>query len=244
MEMNRIIGLDNIKEKIKQIVEKKEFKSFGLLPSHMLFAGMKSGNGCTTISNCITDLFYENDVRPFPEPDFSLEFKPNGKTKDSLEKVFEIIETAAVYENVYRGNIFINLDDVLPYANDSHVTDFICELSEIGEYATLFFFVDTSKRNADVLINKITSTISDVSTVNVTAYSQDELVQITKQMIEEHGIIVDEGTDAVISECIASRNINSAKGCASLKKELLKRADMSNGVLSLSVDSINSKTMC
>ena len=124
------------------------------------------------------------------------------------------------------------------------MTDFIHELSKIAEYATLFFFVDTSKRNADVLISKITSTISDVSTVNVVAYSLEELVQITKQMIEEHGIIVGEGADAVISECISSRNINSAKGCASLKKELLKCADISNGVLSLSVDSINSKTMC
>ena len=244
MEMSRIIGLDNIKQKVKEVVEKKEFKRFGLLPSHMLVAGMKSGDGCTTISNCITDLFYENEVRPFPEPDFSLEFKPDGKTKDSLEKVFETIETAAVYENVYGGNIFINFDDVLPYANDSHVTDFIYELSKVGEYATLFFFVDTSKRNADVLINKITSTISDVSTVPVLAYSQDELVQITKQMIEEHGIIVGEGADAVISECITSRNITSAKGCASLKKELLKCAEISDGVLSLSVDSINSKTMC
>ncbi len=245
MEMNRIVGMDSIKNTITEIVDKKDFyKRCNASPPHMLFAGLGSGNGCTTISNWITDMFYENNIRSFTALDLSLEFKPNGKTKESLETVFNTIDTASVYKNHYEGNIFINLDDIVPYANDSHVIDFISELSEICKYATLFFFIDVSKRNADILVDKIKSIIIDVCVVNVASYSIDEFVHITKQMIEEHGIVVSDDVDDIITNLITTRDIKSAKDCAYLKNELIRYANISNKVPTLSADEINAKVKC
>lgn len=242
MKASKIVGLNSVKKEIVEIVEKKEFyRRCNISPTHMLFAGLGSGNGCSTISNWITDVFFENDIRPFTSLDLSLEFKPDGKTKENLDNVFSAIETASVYKNHYEGNIFINLDDVIPYANDSHVTDFIYGISEIGRYATLFFFIDTSKRNASTLINKIKSSIVDINIVDVEPYSIDDLVTITKQMIKDHGVTIDDDTNAIIGNLISIRNIKKAKECVHLKNEIIKHTNISSEILSLSAKDIKTK---
>ncbi len=239
MDINRIVGLDSVKAALEGIVSNKElYRRCDIKPNHIIFSGLSSGNGCTTVCNLITDSFMENGIVPCLELDTSIELKPDGKTKERLDKIFAEIDNSSVYSNHYSGLIFINLDGIIPYATQDHISDFISGLEEAAKYATMFFFIDSGSRNADILIKKIKSTLVNVDTVEVQPYSVEELTEITTIMLDDHCIEVDEFAKTLICEIIAKRQIKTAKECVYLKNELVKFATLETGSPVLSMADI------
>lgn len=239
MDINRIVALDSVKEALKSIVSNKElYTRCNVKPNHVIFSGLSAGNGRTTVCNLITDSFIENRIVTCLELDQSIELKPDGKTKERLDKMFTEIENCSVYSNHYSGLIFINLDGITPYATQDHISDFISELENVAKYATLFFFIESGSRNAEILIKKIKSALVNVDTVEVSPYSVEELAEITSLMLEDHCIEVDEITKAIICEIIANRQMKTANECVYLRNELVKFANFETGNIVLSMSEL------
>lgn len=239
MDMNRIVGLDSVKAALENIVSNKElYRHCNVKPNHIIFSGLSSGNGCSEVCNFITDSFIENCIGSCLELDPSIELKPDGKTKERLDKVFSEIDSCSVYSNHYNGLIFINLDGITPYATQEHISDFISELETVAKYATLFFFINSESRNAEILVKKIKSALVNVDTVEVQPYSVAELAEITALMLDDHCIALDDFSKAIICEIIADRQIKTAKECVYLKNELVKCVSFETGIPVLSLSEL------
>lgn len=229
---DNIVGLTNIKNLLAETIDKKElFNKCNRNPNHMVFFGLAQANGRTMVANLVTDIFYENKLRKFTSLDYLLEFTTNGKS-DNIEHILEDIETSAIYTSKFEGIVAINMDGLTDHPNDAHVSMFLEELEQIGEYSTLLFFIDSSKRNAQILLDKIVDTLKTVDVINVDAYTASELVEITKNMIEGYNIKITDNIDEIILDFIVNKNIETAKSCNYLAKELVCFANCNSLTLS------------
>ena len=224
-----LVGLDGVKEKVEEICGQANAYRHGVKPGHFII-NLDAGNGQTTTTEYIAFAFLEHGIRTFGGLDPYLEFQLDG-TMEQLKHMFRAIRSHCVYTNEFEGVIAM---DISALANNVHnakaqVTLFLKEISRIGEYASLIFYVPfVATRNVVVLIDEIKKALSDdVEIFLADAYTAKDLLTIVKLELDESGVVLHDCVqmDDIILKLMDACAVTNARGTKRVVQLLIKAAD-------------------
>lgn len=237
------VGLEPIVNKVADVCFHSDiFRRCGVKPNHFLI-NLDTGNGRTTLTTFVSDAFHSFGIRHFGGLDRFLEFTLDG-TMAQLKEVLNDIRSCAVYTNEYEGVISIDISAMAAHLNESQLSTFLKALPVIGEHATLILYVPSKiNRNMTLLIEKVCAALGEkLEVVKVEAYSEQNLVDIIKELIDETGVSLED--DADIDSCIlaavrqtGARTVKDAKQMAQV---MVKNANFNHFIPVLTSELINS----
>ena len=197
------VGLEPLVSKIQNIcVCSDVYHRCGLKPNHYLI-NLDPGNGHSTVATYVSDAFHEYGIRHFGGLDLFLEYTLDGSMAQ-LRQVLNDIKACAVYTNEYEGVIALDISGLAAHLNETQVSMFLKELPAIAEHATLILYVPSKlNRNIAQLIDKVSAVLGEsLDVISIEAYTEDNLVTIIKELINEAGVDLEETDD--INDCILS----------------------------------------
>lgn len=227
------IGLETIVGRVEEICSSPAGHCrCGIYPNHFLI-NLDKGNGQTTLTSYIADAYQEYGIRHFGGLDTYLEYSLDG-SMSQLEDIFDYIhDSAAVYTNEYEGVIAMDVTALAAPGNAAQMALFLKEIAHIGEHATFVFYVPAVINSSIAnLIKKIREVFHDrdVEVIKVDAYSEQNLVDIIKNMLEEAGVEVVGNVDDSIINILRSEGASNIKDAKYLTKVMIKNADFSSFV--------------
>lgn len=225
------IGLEAIVERVEEICSNSAgHYRCGISPNHFLI-NLDKGNGQTTLTSYIADAFQEYGVRHFGGLDTYIEYTLDG-SMTQLEDIFDYINnSAAVYTNEYEGVIAMDVTALAAPGNAAQMAFFLKEIAHIGEHATFVFYVPAVINSSIAnLIKKIREVFHnrDIEVIKVDAYSEQNLVEIIKEMLEEAGVEVVGDVDDCIMNILRFEGASTIKDAKYLTKVMIKNADFSS----------------
>lgn len=236
------VGLEPLVSKIQDICFNPDaYHRCGAKPTHYLI-NLDPGNGHSTVAAYVSDAFHRYGIRHFGGLDLFLEYTLDGSMAQ-LRQVLNDIKACAVYTNEYEGVVAIDISGLASHLNEAQVTTFLKEIPAIAEHATLILFIPSKvSRNIAQLIDKLITVMGDtLEVVNVSAYTEDNLVEIVKVLIDEAGVDLDETDD--IDSCILSAihltGAVSIKDAKQLVQTMVKNASFEHFVPVLNSKLIN-----
>lgn len=221
------VGLEPLVSKIQTICLNPEaYHRCGLKPNHYLI-NLDSGNGHSTVATYVSDAFHEYEIRHFGGLDLFLEYTLDG-SMTQLKQVLNDIKSCAVYTNEYEGVIAFDISGLATHLNETQVTVFLKALSEIGLHATLILYVPSEiNRNMAQLIDKVRSVLGEsLEVISIEAYTEENLVEIIKGLIEAAGVDLEEtgDTNDCILEVIRSTGTTTIQDAKCVVQKMIKNA--------------------
>lgn len=195
------IGLAPLVQKIEDICSNADsYRRCGNQPKHFLI-NLDPGNGQSTVAAYVSDAFHAFRIRSFGGLDRFLEYRLDG-TMSQLKATLSDIRACAVYTNEYEGVIAIDITGLASHLNETQVSVFLKNLPAIGRHATFLIFVPSVPgKNMIHLIEKVRLVLGhDLEMVKVSQYTQWDLAQIVKLLLDEAGIDLE--CSAEIDNCI------------------------------------------
>lgn len=221
------IGLSAIKRVIENVCAHPDaYHRYGMAPGHYI-VNLDAGNGQTTLTSYISDMFMSAGVRHFGGLDLFLEYRLDG-TMQQLKRVLGNIKACAVYTNEYEGVIAIDISGLAPHINETQTTLFLDEVKKTAASATMVFYVPSiPSRNTAALVKRLQEAVETVSVVTVQPYTQEALSEIVMAPVEDSGVEAErsaEMQDAIL-QAITADEVKTVKDAKRLISELVKLAD-------------------
>lgn len=225
----------------KSLKQAHIYRRCGLKPPHYII-NLDGGNGQTTLTEYIAETFANSGVRHFGGLDTFLEYTLDG-SMEQLKKVFADIRSCAVYTNVYEGVIAMDISKLSNHINETQVNVFIDEISKISCYATFIFYIQSKiSRNTANLLSKIHEVLDEVEIIDVSPYSSEELAEITKRMIVDSGVMIedDERVNKLLLEAVLAEEVDTVKMAKKLSQTMIRNSNFNGFIPTLSVVDIES----
>ena len=234
------IGLNAGVEAVQKISSKAHiYYRCGLQPPHYI-ANIDAGNGQTTFTEYVAEVFSDTGIRHFGGLDNYLEFDLDG-SMNQLKKVFSEIRSCAVYTNEIEGIIAMDITKLAAHINESQIEYFINEITKMGNYATFIFYVPSiMNRNVANLVSKVVGALNEVEILNMQPYSNEEIIQIIKVMIEDAGIMIEDSEEInnMLLNIVVEDEINTVKAAKKFGRKLIKAANFDSFIPKITVDKI------
>lgn len=239
--MSRVpIGLDEMVERIQKICSKSNVYRYCNVKTGHYIVNLDAGNGQTTLTDYISDVFYENKIRHFGGLDLFLEYKLDG-TMAQLRQVFQDISDHAVYMNEFSGVISMDITGLASHINEAQVEVFLSGIGKLQQNATMIFYVPSSmNRNILLLVRKICAGIDDIEMVHISPYTAWQMVEIVKKEIEEMGVELEDTREAdeAIFQSMERNEVSTAKESVRLAEKMVKEAEFLQFIPVLTVEGI------
>lgn len=238
--INVPIGLDPVVAAVNDICnESAVYHHCGVMPSHFLI-NLDKGNGQTTVTSYVADVYQEYGVRQFKGMDMYLEYILDG-SMDQIDKIFKYLhQSAGVYTNEYEGVISMDISALAAPNNAAQMAFFLKEIASIAEYATIILYVPSAiNSNMSNFIDKIRKVLRSMKVIKVEAYTAQNLVDIIKNMIEDAGVDLTDDVDDSILNVIHTTGASNIKDAKLLTQNMVKNANFSHFVPELNADRIN-----
>lgn len=216
------------------------FYRCGITPSHYIF-NLDSGNGQTTLTEYIANMYYEAKVRRFGGLDLFLEYKLDG-SMGQLKKMFANIESCAIYTNKFEGIVAIDISELANYINEAQVDYFLKGINETGTHATLILYVPSKQnKNTANLINKVTDSIENIEYIDIRPYTTREIVDVVKELLGKSGICIRDINEVEdkFGTFVLSEEIKDIKSAQALCMRLIRHADFSSFTPKLGLVEVN-----
>lgn len=238
MEMGKLIGMTEAKGVLERIVKNSDAYKKGKAKVPNFFITMEPGDGQTTLTETITDLFENNRLREFHGLDDYKEYKLDG-TMQNLKVVFADIRDNAVYENDYKGVVSFDVTRLSNNTSSYEMRYFEENLVKVAETATIIIYCSKqagSKR--EKIKERICNLIDNVEVIEEYQYSPNDFAKIVVQKISERGIAISEEKELVetISEVILDKEIKTVKESIALVDSFVFYADYSGKIPVLELD--------
>ena len=119
-----LIGLDNIKSFLSEIVRNKEvYAKYDVKPEHLIIS-LNEGDGHTSVIRYISKVYKQNNIILFENMDDYLEFEVTDSISQ-MQRIFRDIHAAAVYTNTFEGIIAFDISKLFESKDDKIVIAFI-----------------------------------------------------------------------------------------------------------------------
>ena len=232
MEMERVIGMTDVKMKMNKLVEEDADackRARGRVPD--FFITMDAGNGQTFVTEAITDVLASHRLREFHGLDEFLEYRTDG-TLSNIKWIFADIDDNAVYDIGYKGVVAIDVTKLANNQNGYEMKYFEEHLAIVSQTATIILFCSKSAGlKGDKLRNRLCDVIGKdkMQVIDEYKYSSNDYARMIVQNIEERGIEVSnvEKVIKVLSEVIRDKEVINAKSAVALAEQLVFFADYS-----------------
>lgn len=211
----------------------------GLRPPHYI-VNIDAGNGQTTFTEYVAEAFCDNGVRHFGGLDNYLEFTLDG-SMSQLKNLFAKIRTCAVYTNEFEGIVAMDIAKLSTHINEAQVEYFISGITDLSNHATFIFYVPSvMNRNIATLVSKIAGVLSEVEVLNIQPYNDEEMMRITKVMMEDAGVKIEDNdiVDNILLELVIADEINTVKAAKKLSQEIIKRANFDGFIPKITANEI------
>ena len=224
----RPIGLNKPCATIESVCNDAEkYRRAERLPGPFMIE-LDEGDGRGVLSSYFEDMFTQHDVIPFTGIDHGIRLK----FTDSL-KPFEIHDEAAIYDSYYSGLEFHVLTD--KFADTCYENNiagaYIAKTVEASRHATIVVYVPRIPgKSLERLIGSIRKEL-DFTVIKVVGYSVKELCGIVERVVTDSGTVIEAPDfNAVVSEIIMAKGIESASEASVLAKDIIFAADYSGYV--------------
>lgn len=218
-KLNNLVGLENVKEKIKELInylkyvnKVKEYVPLDKINIHMVLTG-NPGTGKTTVARIISKLMY---LLGFAKTSKFTE----ATTKDFIaEYVGQTAPKASAFIKKNKGGV-IFVDEAYNLASDSETASFGQEalveiLKEMEKNETIFIFAGY-KKEMEPFIKSNSGLSSRVGYyMEFKDYNKQELLEIFKRKMAKHKLTVDEDAykvlDSVLDDVINRENYGNGR---------------------------------
>lgn len=238
----KLIGLKSILKEIDDISQKSYiYNTHNIKPANIMIR-LDRGNGRTTILDYISDVFKQNKIIEFLDPDSFIEITMDGSAAQFRKSECKV-KDAAVYDNNYAGIIGIDCIALATHQTEPQYIDFFNFLKKISKYAFIVIFIpEKITKTEEKFINKIDLHISNIKHINAESYSVYELMSIFKQSMHQHNIHLNGylGEEEDLCNIISINNITTAKEAYNLVNDIIFFAEISDKKLILGKEQINS----
>ena len=188
MNFEKPIGMESFLNELEQMKKHKEaYSRFGVpLPSFCI--SIDAGDGRTSLVKQYSKFLRHYELCEFSGREPFLEFVLDGSV-EQMKKVFQTIRDEEGTKNNFQGVIAIDAMRLAGHMGEDIVTDFINTISEISKQASVIFFCPrVCNRNEKRFIEMIYDTIGKIKAVYIPPYTNDDLVMIMKNRLDERGI--------------------------------------------------------
>lgn len=227
--MSRVpIGLDEMVERVQEICSKSNIYRHCNIKTGHYIVSLDAGNGQTTLTDYISDAFYENKIRHFGGLDLFLEYKLDG-TMAQLQQVFQDISDHAVYMNEFAGVISMDITGLASHINEAQVEVFLSGIGKLQRNATMIFYIPSCmNRNILQLVRKIYGVMDEIEMVQISPYTIWQMVEIVKEEIEEMGVELEntKEVDEAIFQSIEKNEVLTAKEAVRLAGKMVREAEV------------------
>ena len=216
-------------------------KHCGIAPPHFVI-NLDAGNGQTTITRFITETLLKNDIRHFGGMDPFIEYTLDG-TMSQLKQVFCDIHTCAVYTNSYEGVVAIDITALSKYANEAQAELFLEEIKKVSQTATMILYTGGNpSRGVVSIIEKLKTTVRNVSIIYLDTYTPDELACIAERLLDEYGVSVDVSDEFhnALREIVTLEACQTVKDTMAVTEKAVKMADFTSYMPTLSTQQLKS----
>lgn len=232
MENIRFIGMNEIKKEMLNLIKYEDVykKSNAKIPHFAIM--LDSGNGQTYITEVVTDVLVNHELREFHGIDEYLEYKTDG-TLSNLKLMFSDIDDNAIYDNAYKGVVAIDVSKIAGVQNEYQMKYLEEQLKKVSETATIvLYYATTLGKRGETLIRRLCDVIGNVRIIKHEEYTAHELAEMVVQNILERGIVVSDEDKVVkvLSEVVAQSEIKSAKAAVMMAEKLVFYADYSKPI--------------
>lgn len=220
MNYNRPLGLDSITGYIDRLrpVEADD--------RHYIIY-LDTGNGQSTLTEYMADVFFQNRIRRFGGREQFLEYHLDGSL-NQLRQVLEDIDANACYTNHFEGIISLDIADLAGCVNQAQAQIFLKALPDLGKHATLVFFAPTApNRNLDRLIARIHEVLDEVMVFRPAPYSEVHLTGIILRTMDDNGILYEESAEMCerIMDLVRATGTRSIREAKRLAQKISRCAD-------------------
>lgn len=232
------VGMKHVEAFLKELHKKVEIhRRCEVKPPHFLVY-LDAGNGQTTLSEYITDMFVEGKLRHFGSIDAYLEYKLNGSMEQLNEIYTDINKRYAVYMDKYNGVVAIDMKALSTKHNEPQIPFFLNMIQDMKDSATFILYMPTDpNRTLNLLADDLKKDVENLITVYVPTYTIKELVEIVVRTIENKGVLVrGEKTFRIIERMLNESEIINAKDAAALGERFVSYAEFRNGYLVLELE--------
>lgn len=187
---------------------------------------LDAGNGQTTTTEYICDVFYERRIRHFGGRERYLEYRLDG-TMAQLQ-VLTDIRLRRGYTNEFEGVIAIDITGMAKHVNEYQATFFLNAVQELSKHATLVFYAPSApSHNMITLVKKLRSALDEVEVFLPAPYTADHLTAIIQRMLDDAGIMMENAPDlyTCILDVVRSAGAVSIKDAEKLTRKLTRCAD-------------------
>lgn len=238
MNEMRLIGMNAVKSILSEIVKKGDAYKRGKACIPSLIIMMNPGNGQTYITEAITDILSEFELREFHGLDEYLEYKPDG-SKESIDWMFSDIEDNAIYDNEYKGVVSVDISQLTGVINQYQVRYFEENIRRVSENATVILYCSTKLGvKGDKLVNRLKEALNNVKVIEPYMFTPKDYAEMIVQNILERGIEVkdEEKIIKVLGEAVSEKDVKCAKDAIRLAEQLVFYADYTMAVPKLSFE--------
>lgn len=227
------IGLDAITEHIGSLRNQGDGGC-----DYIIF--LDAGNGQSTTTEYISDVFHERRIRHFGGRERYLEYRLDG-TVAQLQQVLTDIRLRACYTNEFEGVIAMDIAGMAKHVNEVQTTTFLNAAQELSKHATLVFYAPSApSHNMITLVDKLRSVLDEVKVFHPTPYTANHLTAIIQRMLNDAGIVMENTPDlyTCILDAVRSTSAVSIKDAEKLTRKLIRCADFTGFRPTLNVQSI------
>lgn len=227
--MSRVpIGLDEMVERVQEICSKSNIYRYCNIKTGHYIVNLDAGNGQITLTDYISDAFFENKIRHFGGLDLFLEYKLDG-TMAQLQQVFQDISDHAVYMNEFAGVISMDITGLASHINEAQVEVFLSGIGKLQKNATMIFYVPSCmNRNILQLVRKIYAVMDEIEMVQISPYTIWQMAEIVKEEIEEMGVELEntKEVDEATFQSMEKNEVLTAKEAVRLAGKMVREAEV------------------
>ena len=229
VNIDRPVGLNNVCAYIQEICSQAQFYSRGVVPSGCIIR-LDRGCGRTTVTQYAADMFRAAGVMSFASGmDDFISLRYDGSYSNYLE-CRDMIDDAAVYDNVYRGLYDVDFIDLAQHPGETQYEGFLRTFAEINRWACVFFFIPTSLNSAqERLVRKLEQAADGLKRIDADPYSAEDHTKLVRQFLGEYGAVLKETgrVRSLLERAVQSIGPRTVDDSRSIAESLLRRADYS-----------------
>lgn len=236
MEDMRLIGMDNVKALLSDIMRDKDAYKRGKASIPNMIIMMDPGNGQTYTTEAITDILSEYKLREFHGLDEYLEYKPDD-SKASVDWMFSDIEDNAIYDNGYRGVVSVDVSRLVNVINQHQMKCFEENIRRVAEHSTVIIYCATDLGlKGEKLVNRLKDALDKVKVIDRYDFTPSDYAEMIVQNVLDRGIEVkdEEKIIKVLGDVVSDKEVRCAKDAIRLAEQLVFYADYSKDIPVLS----------
>ena len=229
---------DNLSKTIPKITSDKPV----LLPDMLWFSG--SGNNVNKILHRVSEFLYDRDnlmefygdVKYFQ---YSLAYCPPQRQFVEIYDFMEHLENAAGFRSVYKGIIFIDINEWKGHFKEKYFIDFLKYLSENSDPWLIIISVSDIEGEKRKELESILAMFLRLEIITLESPTSSALFEYADDYLREYGIVLDDTAACLIKKTISklgeSKYFEGYKSITRLCQDIIydlcsKEVDISNTI--------------